>query len=592
MLYPFLVKMIKALGGMKRYLFLIFLAFPFYAYANSFGTSESRDWSPHRLSYWIESTPTSIDTLEQTAQWQDSQNGWIRRSKFSAAYWSDIARQRVWIKIEMTEKLLTDVERLWLEVYASGVSNARLFYRENGVFEHLDFNEANRAASGGVPVKNIAFKIQKELVSKPVYLLVESPIKFDFQMAYWPESAFYTKSINSLIFFFTLYGLLIIMVLYNGIIGIYLKEKSYLLYAVSILVATTYQFLCHGHLRYFLPQLDWDIVIRLMILTAMATVFSLGQFIRNLLALDKYTPVVDKLIALYLKLVLVCIVFSLFLPYQVALLLCMLLATPSTTTGLAIIAYAHIKQSPLAKKFLIAWIIYYLGATLWTGYWLGLAPLSPVVEQSFLLGMSIEAILLSIILAYRIQVLRNQKQELMISQSQLQELSYVDALSTIGNRRAFDDDFGRLNTQNKIFGFALMDIDQFKSFNDHWGHAEGDKVINALGLLLSNHAHSGYRAYRIGGEEFAIIFDESNNMNIETTLESLRQEFMQKEFYVESDKPVSCSLSAGFGLRISEESAATLFKRVDEALYRAKDKGRNRIEPVDDVRNAPTGETH
>lgn len=562
---------------MKSFLFLLTAVLTLHASVQAFDTLDSRDWSQHQLAYWIETEPLAISELEQRAVWTESEDGWIRRSKFSPSYWADTARQRLWLKIEIAETALANVERFWLEVHASGASSARLYAAKAGQFESIDFNAPGREASGGIPVKNIAFQIDRELAADVIYLLVESPIKFDMQIAFWPEKAFHTKSINSLIFFFTLYGLLIIMVLYNGIIGVYLKERTYLLYAVSILVATSYQFFSHGHLRYFIPQLDWDGVIRMMIITAMGTVFSLGQFMRKILALKRYTPNFDKFIEWYLNVVLASMVLALFLPAQIALLICMVLATPSTTTGLVIIAYAHYKKSPLAKKFLAAWIIYYLGATLWTSYWLGLAPLSPLVEQSFLLGMSIEAILLSIILAYRIQVLRNEKKELMASQSQLHVLSYVDALTSIGNRRAFDDDYDSRMSQESQFGLALLDIDHFKSFNDTWGHAEGDKVIKTLGELLSSHAQDRYQAYRIGGEEFALIFNESNQEDIGILLEMLRQQFSEKFFQVDDEVRVQCSLSAGYDRRLPGETASDLFKRVDEALYEAKRCGRNQI---------------
>ena len=86
-----------------------------------------------------------------------------------------------------------------------------------------------------------------------------------------------------------------------------------------------------------------------------------------------------------------------------------------------------------------------------------------------------------------------------------------------------------------------------------------------------------YHVYRIGGEEFAIIFESANQEEMANAVDLLRREFSALEFSVGGEAAVNCTLSAGYDSRLPDETVLSLFKRVDDALYQAKRSGRNRI---------------
>ena len=103
---------------------------------------------------------------------------------------------------------------------------------------------------------------------------------------------------------------------------------------------------------------------------------------------------------------------------------------------------------------------------------------------------------------------------------------YFDPLSAIPNRRAMIDKFGDMN---KGYSVAVIDIDKFKSFNDTYGHDEGDNVIKLVANMLFR--ESGGRAYRFG-EEFVLIYDHVNEKQLEADLNRIRETIANKPFYI------------------------------------------------------------
>lgn len=159
------------------------------------------------------------------------------------------------------------------------------------------------------------------------------------------------------------------------------------------------------------------------------------------------------------------------------------------------------------------------------------------------------------------------------------ELTYVrqatiDALTGCKNRRAFDDDVAALMNANQAFTLALIDIDNFKSINDTWGHLSGDIVLrNVAREGLTVMKPNGASVYRYGGEEFAVLFAEHSPEKALELLESWRENVAQRTWREEN---MSVTFSGGVG-EWKMEPLDQLVKAVDEALYKAKQQGKNRI---------------
>jgi diguanylate cyclase (GGDEF)-like protein len=163
---------------------------------------------------------------------------------------------------------------------------------------------------------------------------------------------------------------------------------------------------------------------------------------------------------------------------------------------------------------------------------------------------------------------------------QLETSALTDSLTQLGNRRAFDArihvELSRAARRNGQVWLALIDVDNFKSVNDDHGHQRGDLVLSNLGSIL-RHLRAEDGAYRIGGDEFAVILSDCSAENAKLVLERISDEARAKLF----GTTISVGLAGSPHGSIDPE---TLLRHADAALYVGKQRGRNRVLAYEDVR--------
>lgn len=157
----------------------------------------------------------------------------------------------------------------------------------------------------------------------------------------------------------------------------------------------------------------------------------------------------------------------------------------------------------------------------------------------------------------------------------LEFLSFHDSLTGLCNRRMLQKSIAAKG--QKVFALMLMDLDHFKTINDKFGHDTGDKVLRGIAGLLQRHCGDRGEIFRLGGEEFAFVMEDASKPELERCAESFRERVASLNG---SDEP-RVTVSIGTGLRVEGESSSELMRRVDRALYRAKDAGRNCVVPSD-----------
>jgi len=160
----------------------------------------------------------------------------------------------------------------------------------------------------------------------------------------------------------------------------------------------------------------------------------------------------------------------------------------------------------------------------------------------------------------------------------LEYVSIHDPLTDLYNRGAFINEMSKqivlAKEQNKRFGFILFDIDHFKLVNDTYGHKVGDDVLIKLSACVSNTIKEDDFLARWGGEEFVIILNNSDIKELITLVKQLQKEISKVLFH-----PVpKVTLSFGLTMFQDEDTKDTILNRADEALYKAKENGRNRYE--------------
>ncbi len=170
-------------------------------------------------------------------------------------------------------------------------------------------------------------------------------------------------------------------------------------------------------------------------------------------------------------------------------------------------------------------------------------------------------------------------------------MAYRDELTGIPGRRALNESLKRLG---KRYSLAMLDIDHFKKFNDKHGHDVGDQVLKMVAGCLATVACGGH-AFRYGGEEFTIVFPNRKIEDIQTELERIRKKVATTGFIPRSkdrpakkptkrtlkkttNKPLSVTISIGVAEPSRERrSPDQVISAADQALYLAKQQGRNRI---------------
>jgi diguanylate cyclase (GGDEF)-like protein len=163
--------------------------------------------------------------------------------------------------------------------------------------------------------------------------------------------------------------------------------------------------------------------------------------------------------------------------------------------------------------------------------------------------------------------------ELSLSHREFERISRTDALSGLLNRRAFMDNFARMQNPSAMI---LFDIDRFKSINDTHGHADGDRVIVSVAEELTRMFVGGHVVARFGGEEFAVLLIGLTADECLQGAESARALIASRPFELSSGVR-TITVSAGIADCRDHDDFTSLFSAADKALYLAKASGRNRV---------------
>ncbi len=165
----------------------------------------------------------------------------------------------------------------------------------------------------------------------------------------------------------------------------------------------------------------------------------------------------------------------------------------------------------------------------------------------------------------------------------MEELSTTDALTSLRNRRGFDEiflqEFNRAKRQNYEFNFLLIDVDYFKKYNDTYGHAKGDEALVSVGKVLNRYARRANDfAFRYGGEEFVYISCFQTRDEVLKLAESIQQAILKEqiEHFLNPHKYLTVSI----GAIVTKDKTLTkeeVFKIADENLYISKERGRNKV---------------
>jgi len=400
------------------------------------------------------------------------------------------------------------------------------------------------------------------------------------------------KSIYSLFF-----GGIIALLLYNVVIYLFSKDKSYLYYVIYAFLFLLWQLMLNGFFpfntfnstqSFYLASMITPLWIAFLIFFSIE-ILDVKKMSRKIHSGLKYTAYT------FLLLTFSCI-FSLQHSFIIF-------------NGIVIflfpyLLYVGVKSYRLGNKtalfFLIAQVFFISMAILFGALAYGYLEYNSLTRHSIILGSFIEMILFSLALAYRIKKLQNDKislvneanlkldkrvyertKELEESKEKLKELANRDPLTGLYNRRFLYSISQKLillaKREGKPLSIVMFDIDEFKKINDTYGHSIGDDVIKVFSTHLNKSRASDISA-RIGGEEFVLLLPNTSQEDAYEIANKIRVSIEKIKFCDENNSKFNFTVSAGVSSLQQEDSEIeVMLHRADKGLYEAKQTGRNRI---------------
>lgn len=395
------------------------------------------------------------------------------------------------------------------------------------------------------------------------------------------EAAFLDSVSGRYLFYGFYYGVILAMVLYNLVAYFTLGDRNYLWYVIYVSFFVLYMLANNGLLGRVLPPLNLSAASRVDLVFFGLMFASAAQVVRMFLDTRRQAPLVEKLLTAYIIGAIILVGVTPLFP--IALLhrfyFCAVI-------GPVLAVWASIgalrRGFKPAGYFLAAWLVLGLGAACMALTLKGLVPFSFLTSHALQISSVFEVALLSLALAARVKQVHLERQSLAISEKRYRHLSQTDELTGLYNKRYLMDWLGEeassARTDDRTLSLVIMDVDDFKAFNDAHGHPAGDQVLIALAGVIERNARHGDISCRFGGEEFIVILPGASAHQAQAVAERIRKGFEAQEVAVFSGQKVGVTVSLGVAQMRPGESLQELLERADRALYLAKDLGKNRTE--------------
>jgi diguanylate cyclase (GGDEF)-like protein len=159
-------------------------------------------------------------------------------------------------------------------------------------------------------------------------------------------------------------------------------------------------------------------------------------------------------------------------------------------------------------------------------------------------------------------------------------MALTDGLTNLANRKHLDsllaEEIARARRHGRALSILMIDIDHFKQINDVHGHIAGDHALKRVGSMLQQRLRPSDKVGRYGGEEFCVILPETGKAEAAYLAELLRAQIARERF-VEDSKTIEITVSIGVAALLAESHFTELYRAADQRLYRAKQRGRNRV---------------
>ncbi len=489
----------------------------------------------------------------------------------------------------------------------------------DGTYTSVVTGDLRPLASRVVTHRHFVFPIELEAGQEATYYLrVASQGSLTVPLTLWPAEAFHDRDRPAHMALAAYFGMLLALALYNLFIWFSLRDPSYLAYVAFALAMALGQASLTGIGNAYLwtNWIAWGHVA--LPAGFAATGFFGSLFTRRFLATPARAPLLDRVIVAHMAAFGFAILLAPF-AYRWAAITTSVAAASCAVTMIAAGIVCLRRGYVGARYFLIAWTLLAAGALVMGLRNLGALPSNFITLHALQIGSACEMLLLSLALAHRIAVLtadqeRLQRDALAVARraeaeleskvatrtaeladanrrlanalGELERVAATDRLTGAWNRRWFDEAIHAEIERAQRYGHALslimIDIDQFKRINDRYGHARGDSVLSDLAARIRDEIRGADSLTRWGGEEFIVLAPATSLEGAVPLAEKLRLRIERSAFA--GVDPITISL--GVTEYRPGQRAEDVVAAADVAMYRAKQRGRNRVATEPEA-NAP-----
>ena len=513
-----------------------------------------------------------------------------------------------WLRLELANRSGASVESM-LEIFYPRLAEVD-FYRvaKGEVLQSVKTGYARPFADRAYEHRFFQFPFITDAgAQQTLYIRVKSPTSLEVPAQLWSRSAFHRYEIIDHMTQAAYFGMFVAMALFNMLLWVSLRERNYLYYVLFISSLAMALASSTGiGIQYVWGDAPAWTTISFAVSGHLALVW-LMSFMRRLLGTAAFMPRWD--VALRAG-----IAINAVLAFTTCLLyVSKLSASVIGVTSVMLLVCASVgafRGQRSAILFTAAFVVLLLGSVASMLRMLGVLPANILTISGIQIGSAFEMILLSFTLADRFHLLRAEKEkaqqhlvetlqnsehvletrvaertaEMQVLNARLEALSATDALTGIANRRRFDEvlqtEWIRAARVQQPLALAMVDVDHFKPYNDHYGHPAGDETLRQVAsTLAATVCRTGDLVARYGGEEFAFIAPLTDSESAVAMAQKVC-EAIQSLNLSHSQSPLGyITVSVGVAVVVPHEddSPQDLIARADWALYQAKNQGRNRV---------------
>lgn len=554
------------------------------------------------VTYWLDTDQTATLTSLPPAtspEWQTNTESKVNFGSTRAAFWlrvsfTDLAQLRETTYIRLDYPHLDVVDLYLLD--------------DDGVLQHVQTGDTRPFDNRVVRHRTFLLPLPTDH-SGPVGVVIrvatQGPMQLPLDLI--TRSALDAEEKPLHIWFGVYFGVMAIMLLYNGVIFIFVRDLSYLLYLVYIMTTAALQFTLYGFSFEYLWPASTTLNNLMILLLTGCMPFTAIAFVWRFIDLSRIGDRYDIAMTTLLLAGFAAVLLGAFvMPYMTTLKLAHVMSFIAVSAGFYLGVKYWIKGVKAARIFALAWFVYMVFIVYYLLAITGAIQPDLVSRHALEIGSALEVALLSLAFADRLNaekelrlnaqlklnqdldlLVRERTDELEKANQRLKEISNTDGLTGLCNRRHFDEifalEFQRAFRDKTCLAVLMIDVDHFKSINDTYGHPFGDACLQQLAQLIGDAIRRPPDlAARYGGEEFVVLLPATDLEGALHVAENIRAAVEKSPVRDQGHHAqITASVGVMSAIPAHRDQREAFLSRADAQLYHAKRNGRNRVEGTD-----------